>query len=100
MSTEESRIAKMASRTAAQIHNLFVVTSEQSLQEALGILSLIESKGGDCTNLGVVSDLIEKQLGSRFEWRRDSDKLASAKGREDTVASYKAYLKLGRRTTW
>ena len=100
MSTSESRIALMSSRTASHIQHLFVVAPEQSVQEAHEILSLIESKGGDCTNWVVVSDLIEKQLGNRLEWRRASDKLAAAKDREDTVASYTAYLNLGKRTTW
>ena len=100
MDTEESHIPLMSSRTASHIHRLFVVTSEQALQEAHELLGLIESKGGECTNWGVMSNLIEKQLGNRLEWRHESEKLASIKDREETVASWKAYFKLGRRTEW
>ena len=70
---------------------MFVVTTEQAAQEAKGLLSLIESKGG-VVNWEVVSDAIEKQLGARLTWRSAEAKLASEQRRSETVESYNAHL--------
>lgn len=99
MKSIDSRIASMSPRTTAHIHRLFALPLEQSVQLAHGLLSLIESKGSQCTNWTVVTTLVEKELGKRLEWRNAADKLASKKDSGDTVASYIAYLNL-QRDSW
>ena len=96
MNTAESRITSMLSRTAAHIHQLFLVTAEQSTLVARELLDTIESKGGECTSWSVVAHLVETQLSDRLQWRNTSDKVAAEGRRKDTVASYNAHIDSGR----
>ena len=99
METIDARIVAMSPRTSAHIHRLFALPLEQSVQLANGLLSLIESRGSECTNWMVVTALVEIELGKRLEWRNAGDKLAAKKDRGKTVDSYIAYLN-SRRDSW
>lgn len=82
----------LLSRAAFHIRETFVVTDQEAEEEARGLLDLIEAKGGTPDDWSVVDDLIQKDLGSRLQWRREADKAAAARRRADTVSAYNAHL--------
>jgi hypothetical protein len=91
----KSENAPMLSRAAAHIEETFFVTPEQAVQEARGLLGLIESKGG-VASWSVVSEAIERQLGARLSWRSADAKQAAERRRTETVAAYNAHLDAAR----
>jgi hypothetical protein len=86
----------MLSRTATHVHQLFLVTTEQSTLEARELLGAIESKGGECTNWSVVTRLVETQLPNRLQWRNASDRIVAENRHKDTATSYNAHIESGR----
>src|SRR5512138_1540088 len=79
-------------RAAARIHELFVLTVEQSQIEAAGLLDAIDAHSGNSSNWSVVEERIEEQLGSRLSWRSQSAKEAVEKRRADGIKGYSGYL--------
>jgi len=82
----------LQSRAAARILELFVVSPEEAQVEAAGLLGNIEAHCGDPDSWGAVEDRIERHLGARLSWRRQTDKDAAAQRRSDSIAGYTAYL--------
>ena len=81
------------------IQNTFSVSESEAEIEAIGVISLIEAKGGDPVKVGRIElkRLAESVLGPRLTWK-DKNREKNHSSSKDSNEHYKHML--GRKRTW
>jgi hypothetical protein len=94
MADREQKLSSLILLVSGYVEEAFVVTSKQAKETGQGLVGLIDAKGGDAANFDFeeLKQLIDKDLGKRYEWRDLAQKETAEKRQKATVDSYNAYL--------